>query len=102
MASGGVVLNIGSAVQGPEVLLKAVSMAANSGAMPTGLVTADLDIRPYSSAQMADEEATGYYFRDQKSVVTRIPESFNGCGHYICGNQKTTVPLLYQAIVNPQ
>jgi hypothetical protein len=102
LASGGVVLNIGSAVQGPEVLLKAVSMAANCGAAPNGLVTADFDIRPYSSAQMTDEEATGYYFRDQKSVVTRIPESFSGRGYYICGNQKNTVPLLYQAIVNPQ
>ena len=44
LADGGVVLNIGSAVTGPEVLLKAVSMAANVGAPPTGLVTADFDL----------------------------------------------------------
>ena len=96
---GGVVLNIGSAVQGPEVLLKAVSMAANTGAAPRGLVTADFDIRPYRPGDMTDESAAGYYARDQKSVVTRIPDAFGGRGVYVQGNQKETVPLLYKCLV---
>jgi hypothetical protein len=48
---------------------------------------------------MTDEAAQGYYFRDQKSVLTRIPEAFGGRGLYIQGDQKQTVPLLYREII---
>jgi len=99
LTAGGVVLNIGSAVTGPEVLLKAVSMAANVGSVPRDILTADFDLRRHDPTQMTDESAPGYYFRDQKSVVTRIPEAFGGRGLYIAGNQKQTFPLLYQKIV---
>ena len=97
---GGVLLNIGSAVTGPEVLLKAISMAANVGRTPKGLITADFDIRPFDPAVMADESCPGYYHRDQKSVVTRIPQAFAGNGHYIQGNQLQTVPALYCSILD--
>jgi len=99
LTEGGVVLNIGSAVTGPEVLLKAVSMAANVGSVPRDILTADFDLRRHDPAQMTDESAPGYYFRDQKSVVTRIPEAFGGRGLYIAGNQKQTFPFLYRKIV---
>ncbi len=97
--SGGLVFNIGSAVTGPEVLLKAVSMAANVGAKPNGLITADFDVRSYDPAASNDEASAGYYFRDQKSVVTRIPQAFGGKGFYIQGNQKQTFPYLYKKII---
>jgi len=96
--AGGVVLNIGSAVTGPEVLLKATSMVCNVGSRPTGLVTADFDLRPHDPKQMTDEDAFGYYFRDQKSIVTRVPASFGGKGFYVQGNQKDTFPALYRAL----
>ena len=96
---GGVALNVGSAVTGPEVLLKAVSMAANVGHPPRGIITADFDIRPFGPKNMSNEESYHYYFRDQKSVVTRIPNSFGGKGLYIQGNQKLTIPVLYQYII---
>jgi len=99
LTDGGVVLNVGSAVTGPEVLLKAVSMAANIGKIPRNIITADFDIRACSSEQVSDESAAGYYFRDQKSMVARVPEAFGGKGYYIQGNQKQTIPLLYQKIV---
>jgi len=95
---GGVVLNIGSAVTGPEVLLKAVSMAGNVGRPPNGLITVDFDIRPHEADAMSDETKAGYYYRDQKSVVTRIPEAFGGRGLYVQGDQRVTIPVLYQAI----
>ena len=41
LAGGGVVLNVGSAITGPEVLLKTVSMAGNVGKPPMGLITAN-------------------------------------------------------------
>jgi hypothetical protein len=99
LTEGGVVLNIGSAVTGPEVLLKAASMAANIGAVPRDILTADFDLRRHDPAQMADERAQGYYFRDQKSVVTRIPQAFGGRGFYVQGDQRATFPLLYRAIL---
>ena len=99
LTQGGVILNIGSAVSGPEVLLKAVSMAGNIGKTPDNITTADFDLRKHEPAKMTDESAQCYYFRDQKSVVTRIPQAFNGKGYYIQGNQKATIPLLYKNII---
>jgi hypothetical protein len=74
-------------------------MAANVASVPHGILTADFDLREHEPRQMTDEAAPGYYFRDQKSVVTRIPEAFGGKGLYIQGDQKQTVPLLYKQIV---
>ena len=96
---GGVFLNIGSAVTGPEVLLKAVSMAGNVGSKPEGMITADFDLKPFEPNSMSDEASAGYYNRDQKSIVTRIPQAFGGRGYYIQGNQIQTVPALYSAIL---
>jgi len=99
LTDGGVLLNIGSAVTGPEVLLKAGSMAANAGKVPSGIITADFDLRQHNPDAMSDESSQGYYYRDQKSVVTRIPQAFAGTGFYIQGNQKQTFPLLYEKII---
>ena len=96
---GGVILNVGSAVTGPEVFLKAASMAGNIGKVPKGIITADFDIRPYNPDSFTNEKTVGYYFRDQKSIVTRVPQAYNGKGMYIGGNQKVTVPLLYKKIM---
>ncbi len=95
---GGVYLNVGSAVTGPEVFLKAVSMAANIKQPPMGLIAADFDIRPANLSHMNDEHKYSYYFRDIKSVVTRIPEAFEGSGHYIEGDFFKAIPALYQQV----
>ena len=99
LTEGGVVLNIGSAVTGPEVLLKAVSVAANTGHAPRNIITADFDLRAHNPQTMSDESSEGYYFRDQKSVVTRIPQAFAGKGFYIQGDQKQTFALLYKKVI---
>ncbi len=96
--AGGVVVNVGSAVTMPEVLLKAVSMAANVGSPPEGMVTADFDLRPADPAKEADPSTPGYYYRDLKSVVVRIPRAFGGHGHYIEGNFVETIPQLWTAL----
>lgn len=98
MNEGGVVINLSSAVTGPEVLLKAVSMAANVGLGPRGIITADFDLRPFRPEQMNDESAPCYYHRDQKSVVTRIPAAFDGQGYYIEGDQKQTIPWFWRCL----
>jgi len=96
LTEGGVVLNIGSAVTGPEVLLKAVSIAANTASVPNDILAADFDLREQGTASMSDESSQVYYYRDQKSVATRIPMAFAGKGFYIQGNEKQTFPMLYK------
>ena len=99
IAGGGVVLNVSSAVTGPEVLLKAVSMAGNIGRAPAGIVTADFDLLPYSPDRMTDEQSAEYYVRHQKSVATRIPQAFGGKGFYLQGDHRATFPRLYREII---
>lgn len=99
LEQGGVILNIGSAVTGPEVFLKAASMVGNIGQTPNDILTANFDIRPYNPATATNESSVGYYFRDQKSIVARIPQAYGGKGYYIEGNQIQTFPYLYQQLI---
>lgn len=96
--SGGVVVNIGSAVTMPEVLLKSVSIAANLGNPPEGLITADFDMRAADPGAEGDPSRPDFYFRDLKSVVVRIPRAFGGHGHYVQGNFIETIPQLWVAL----
>jgi len=99
LTEGGVILNVGSAVTGPEVFLKAASMAGNIGHIPNKIITANFDLRPYNPENFTDENTVGYYYRDQKSIVTRVPQAYGGKGYYIGGNQKQTVPLFYKKLL---
>ena len=99
LMKGGVILNIGSAVTGPEVFLKAASMVGNVQQTPNDILTANFDLRQYKPETATNESAIGYYFRDQKSIVARIPQAYGGKGFYIEGNQIQTIPYLYQQLV---
>ena len=101
LSASGMVFNIGSAVTRPEVFLKAASMTGNIGKVPKGIITADFDIRPFHRSHITDESSTGYYYRDQKSIVVRVPEAYGGKGYYVEGNQKETFPLFYKYIMEP-
>lgn len=100
LVNGGVVLNIGSSVTGPEVLLKSVSMAANIGKAPSGVIFGDFDLRECSFEDLSNESSPFYYFRNHKSVINRIPKSFDSEGIYVMGNQKITISYLYKSIIN--
>lgn len=99
LTNGGVILNIGSAVTGPEVFLKAASMAGNINLTPKDILTANFDLRPYNPENATRDTTVGYYFRDQKSIVARIPQAYGGKGFYIEGNQIQTIPYLYQQLI---
>jgi len=99
LMQGGVILNVGSAVTGPEVFLKAASMVGNVNQTPNDILTANFDLRHYNPETATNESTIGYYFRDQKSIVTRIPQAYGGKGFYIEGNQIQTIPYLYQQII---
>ncbi|MEE8451452.1 MAG: hypothetical protein V3R99_06030 [Thermoguttaceae bacterium] len=101
---GGVFLNIGTAVMGPEVYLKALTMARNvarqEGRSIGRFTTGVFDL--LSLGEHTDEEAEKsdprYYFRPYKTVLVRTVAD-GGTSHYVQGDHRRTIPALYDAIV---
>ena len=95
MLDGGVFLNFGSGVIGPEVFLKALSIARNLGYPTFKITTANfdlLDLGDYHSKIGYDDPH--YYYRPRKNIVNR-PTSMGGKGWHFCMDHKISVPNLY-------
>jgi len=101
--AGGVVMNFGSAVMGPEVFLKALSMARNvakqTGKVIAGFDTLVCDLRPLPEAteNEADKTTSDYYFRPWKTLLIRTL-SDGGKSHYVQEDHRETIPALWTAI----
>jgi hypothetical protein len=80
---GGVYLNCGSAVVLPEVFLKAVALARNTGAALDGMTTVNIDFMRM--------------YRPQANVVTR-PVAGIGKGYSLVGHHEILIPLLAAAL----
>jgi phosphoheptose isomerase len=96
---GGVFLNFGSAVTGPEVFLKALSIARNLGYTVAHITTANFDLIPlgdYRSKVSMDDPT--YYYRPRKNIVNR-PTSLGGKGFHITGDHAQTIPNLHHRVV---
>ena len=98
----GVFLNLGSAVMGPEVYLKSLSMARNiavqRGAEIRHFTTANFDLIDFPDFQ--DEGAptdAHYYHRPKKTILIRTVKD-GGEGYHISGDFSVTVPQLYRLI----
>ena len=92
---GGVFLNFGSSVIGPEVFLKALSIARNLGHATFDITTANFDLKPlgdYRSSIGYDDP--DYYYRPRKNIVNR-PVSRGGMGWHFTGDHQRTIPALY-------
>ena len=96
----GVFLNFGTAVTGPEIFLKALSIARNLGYKVEGLTTANFDLYPLGRdyREPLGKDRPEYYYRPRKNVVNR-PTSLHGVGYHIQGDHRETIPNLYQALV---
>ena len=81
--SGGVWVNVGSAVQLPEVFLKALSTAENLGSELTGFATANLDMLRH--------------YRTDENVLRR-PTLAKGRSFSLTGHHELNVPLLAAAV----
>jgi hypothetical protein len=79
----GVYLNCGSAVILPEVFLKAVALARNTGRPLDGLTTVNIDFMRH--------------YRPQTNVVTR-PVAGIGKGYSLVGHHEILIPLLAAAL----
>ncbi len=95
----GVFLNFGSAVTGPEVYLKALSMARNvahqEGRKITNFTTAVFDLLSIreDTEETPEKSDPRYYFRPWKTILSRTVAD-GGRGYYIQGEHKDTVSNL--------
>lgn len=89
MDGGGVYLNVGSAVILPEVFLKCIGLAANTGRAPRGITTVNLDfIQHYRPTQNVVIRPTA-----SKPKSRRPSQGFALTGHH-----EIMVPLLAAAL----
>jgi deoxyhypusine synthase len=86
--SGGVYLNIGSAVTLPEIFLKAVTVVRNLGVPLENFTTANFDFIQH--------------YRPNTNVVKRPVANGAGQGYSLTGHHELMIPLLAAAIINAQ
>lgn len=96
---GGVFLNFGSAVTGPEVFLKALSISRNQGCIVKNITTANFDLIPLGDYRSdIGSEHYHYYYRPRKNIINR-PVSLGGKGFYIQGDHRDTIPYLQNSLI---
>ena len=99
---GGVMLNFGSAVMGPEVYLKALAMARNvaqqEGRFIKRFTTSVFDIVPIDGdiRRQAPKSDPRYYYRPWKTILVRTVAD-GGESFYVQGDHRETIPALYHA-----
>ncbi|MDR1630282.1 MAG: hypothetical protein LBS36_08760 [Oscillospiraceae bacterium] len=96
---GGVFLNFGSAVIGPEVFLKALSVSRNLGYPTFKITTANFDLINLGNFRSKiGYDDPNYYYRPRKNIVNR-PTSVGGWGWHFVGDHLVTIPTLYDKII---
>ena len=102
---GGVLLNFGTAVMGPEVYLKALAMARNvahqRGEQINEFTTAVFDLIDLGGADIhseAPKDDPRYYYRPYKTILVRTVQD-GGESFYIRGDHRTAFPALYRAVL---
>jgi hypothetical protein len=99
---GGVLLNFGTAVMGPEVYLKALSMARNvahqEGRVIRHFTTAVFDLIALDgdTRRQAPKSDPRYYYRPWKTILVRTVAD-GGESFYVQGDHRATLPRLRRA-----
>ena len=101
---GGVFLNVGTAVTGPEVYLKALSMARNVAQQDgreirrfTTAVFDLVDLPPSYRDGPPTKDHPLYYYRPWKTILVRTVAD-GGRSFYFCGDHRQTVPSLWHGV----
>jgi hypothetical protein len=103
----GVLLNFGTAVMGPEVYLKALSMARNvahqEGRSIRQFTTAVFDLIPLEgdTRQQAPKSDPRYYYRPWKTILVRTVAD-GGESFYVEGDHRRTIPQLHRAALQAE
>jgi len=101
---GGVLLNFGTAVMGPEVYLKALAMARNAarreGRSISRFTTAVFDLLELGPDyhREASKSEPSYYFRPYKTILVRTVRD-GGTSFYIRGDHAVTMPNLRRRVL---
>lgn len=102
---GGVLLNFGTAVMGPEVYLKALSMARNvahqRGEEINRFTTAVFDLINLGETDLhteAPKDDPRYYYRPYKTILVRTVQD-GGESFYLRGDHRATFPALYRRVL---
>jgi hypothetical protein len=100
---GGVMLNFGTAVMGPEVYLKALSMARNvahqEGYKINRFTTAVFDLIDLGDdlSREASKADARYYYRPFKTILVRTVQD-GGESFYVRGPHQATLPALHRLV----
>jgi hypothetical protein len=100
---GGVMLNFGTAVMGPEVYLKALSMARNvahqEGRKINRFTTAVFDLIDLGDdlSREASKSDARYYYRPFKTILVRTVQD-GGESFYVRGPHQATLPALHRLV----
>jgi hypothetical protein len=101
---GGIMLDFGSAIMGPEVYLKALAMSRNVAHQENRKIchftTAVFDLVPIGGDIHHELPKTdpGYYFRPHKTILVRTVAD-GGESYYLCGDHRATLPALRRALL---
>lgn len=102
---GGVLVNLGTAVTGPEVYLKALAMARNvarqQGRPIRRFTTAVFDLTPLPQGFREgppSKDHPQYYYRPWKTILVRTVAD-GGASYYFCGDHRRTIPTLWHELV---
>jgi len=101
----GVFLNVGSAVTGPEVYLKCLSMARNvakqDGRQIANFTTAVFDTQPIAGdvSTAPPKSNPHYYFRPWKTILARTIAD-GGKSYYVQGDHMATLGNLAEKLLN--
>jgi hypothetical protein len=102
---GGVMLNFGTAVMGPEVYLKALAMARNvahqRGETINRFTTAVFDLIDLGSGDLhaeAPKDDPRYYYRPYKTILVRTVQD-GGESFYFREDHRATFPALYRQVL---
>jgi hypothetical protein len=100
---GGVLLDVGSAVMGPEVYLKALAMSRNVARQERREIchftTAVFDLLPLEGDyhRQPSKNEPAYYYRPWKTILVRTVAD-GGESFYFCGDHRQTMPALYRLL----
>ena len=98
---GGVLLNFGTAIMGPEVYLKALAMARNvahqHGEQINVFTTAVFDLQPLGPDvhTTPPKSEPAYYFRPFKTILVRTVQD-GGESFYVCDDHRATLSALWR------
>lgn len=98
LQEGGVFLNFGSAISGPEIFLRGLAQARNQGLEMRGIIAANFDIVPVTALPAASQDDPDYHYRPRRVFVDRLQE-IGGEGHLFHGLHQHTIPQLFHSLL---